>query len=37
MVGLMVAALDEEADEAEAADSGDGLGIFCVLCGHEQA
>ena len=31
VVGLMMGALDEEADEAEAADSGDGLGIVCVL------
>ena len=37
VVGLMMHALDEKANEAQAADSGDSLGIFCVLCGHEQA
>jgi len=31
VVGLMMGALDDEADEAEAADSGDRLGIFCIL------
>ena len=37
MMRLMMSALREEADEAEAADAGDGLGIVRVLCHNRQA
>ena len=36
VMGLVVAALDEEADESQAADARDGLGVGWVLCHYRQ-